>query len=109
MTTFEVWLVIVGLMLVTFLTRGFFLIIGQHLELPASFQPALRYAPAAALIAIIVPEMFASPEAHYFEGFDWGNPHFWGGVAGIFGFLITKSMVLTIILGMSAFTLSRIF
>jgi branched-subunit amino acid transport protein len=109
MTTFEVWVVIVGIMLVTFLTRSFFLIMGQRFELPESFQPALRYAPAAALIAIIVPEMFVSPEPQYLEGFDWGNPHFWGGVAGIFGFLISKSMILTIVFGMTTFTLLRIF
>jgi branched-subunit amino acid transport protein len=108
-TSFEVWVVIIGLMLVTFLTRGFFLMMGQRVELPESFQPALRYAPAAALIAIIVPEMFVGSETQYFEGFDWANPHFWGGITGIFGFLISKSMILTIIFGMATFTLLRIF
>ena len=109
MTSFEIWVVIIGLMVVTFLTRGFFLVMGQRIELPERFQSSLRYAPAAALIAIIVPEMFAGPQIDDLAGFDWASPYFWGGVAGIFGFLISKSMVFTIIFGMTTFTLLRIF
>ncbi|MCS6765573.1 MAG: AzlD domain-containing protein [Candidatus Protistobacter heckmanni] len=43
--------------LITFLTRGFFLLIAHHAVIPQRVQRALRYAPAAALAAIIVPDL----------------------------------------------------
>lgn len=109
MTSFEIWVVIVGLMGVTFLTRGFFLIMGRRVELPDSLQAPLRYAPAAALVAIIVPEVFLSPEMNSIQAFDWTSPHLWGGLTGMLAFLLSKSMILTIFLGMLAFTTLRIF
>jgi branched-subunit amino acid transport protein len=53
----EIWFILVGLAVVTGLTRGFFLLLGTRVELPESVQRALRYAPAGALVAIVMPEM----------------------------------------------------
>jgi branched-subunit amino acid transport protein len=49
------WLVIVGLGLVTVLTRGFFFISSRPWELPAWAQRGLQYAPIAALAAVVIP------------------------------------------------------
>ena len=48
---------IVGLAAVTVVTRGFFLFSDRELELPAWAVHGLRYAPIAALVAVISPEI----------------------------------------------------
>ena len=106
MTTLEIWISILGLMVVTFLTRGFFLLMGTRVELPDNVQRALRYAPAAALVAIVAPEIFLL-KSGVVAAFEWKNPHLIGGLAAIAVFLTTRSMVLTIILGMLGFTFAR--
>jgi len=48
---------ILGLAVVTVLTRGFFLLPERELTLPAWVVQGLRYAPLAALVAVIAPEI----------------------------------------------------
>jgi branched-subunit amino acid transport protein len=36
------------------------------------------------------------------------SPYFWGGICSIIAFWLSKSMLLTIILGMLAFTVTRL-
>lgn len=50
-------LAIVGLALITLLTRGFFLLPERELPLPDWLMQGLRYAPLAALVAVIAPEL----------------------------------------------------
>jgi branched-subunit amino acid transport protein len=57
MTMLEGVIAIVGLALITVLTRGFFLIPERELPLPAWLQQGLRYAPLAALVAVVAPEV----------------------------------------------------
>ena len=46
-----------GLAVLTLLTRGFFLIPEREVPIPAWLQQGLRYAPLAALMAVIAPEV----------------------------------------------------
>jgi branched-subunit amino acid transport protein len=103
MSEVNIWLTIIGLMVVTFVTRGFFLLFGHRAELPDSLVSALRYAPAAALIAIIAPEVFLARG----EVFDPLNPSLWGGLTALGVFLLSRGMVLTIVAGMLVFTAVR--
>ena len=48
---------ILGLAVVTVVTRGFFLLSEREIELPAWAVQGLRYAPIAALVAVIAPEI----------------------------------------------------
>jgi branched-subunit amino acid transport protein len=48
---------IVGLAIVTALTRGFFLYPERQLSLPPWAMRGLKYAPLAALVAVIAPEI----------------------------------------------------
>jgi branched-subunit amino acid transport protein len=48
---------IVGLTIVTVLTRGFFLLPERKLSLPPRALQGLRFAPLAALVAVIAPEI----------------------------------------------------
>lgn len=107
MTNSEVWLALIGLTLITIITRSLFLLFGNHIELPDSLQRALRYAPAAALVAIIVPEIVLVKGQTGLAAFSLLNPHLWGGVAAVVAFLSTRSMIWTIVVGMVAFTAAR--
>ncbi len=60
MTTWEAVLTICGLAAVTLVTRAFFLIPQRELPLPDWLQKGLRYAPLAALTAVVVPEVVMS-------------------------------------------------
>ena len=57
MSTWEAVIAIVGLAVITIGTRGFFLYARRELPLPGWLQQGLRYAPLAALAAVIVPEV----------------------------------------------------
>jgi len=48
---------VLGLALITLLTRAFFLWPERDLPLPAWLQQGLRYAPLAALVAVVAPEI----------------------------------------------------
>ena len=57
MTTIEGVIAIVGLAVITLLTRSLFLIPEREMPLPAWLQQGLRYAPLAALVAVVAPEI----------------------------------------------------
>jgi branched-subunit amino acid transport protein len=58
-TTFDasLWLVFLLIGLATTLPRASFIVLGSRVVLPSLVQRALRYAPAAALAAIVVPDI----------------------------------------------------
>ena len=51
------WLIFVLIGLATTLPRASFIILGSRVALPPAIQRALRYAPAAALAAIVAPDV----------------------------------------------------
>ena len=57
MSSWEAVLAILGLAAITVSTRGFFLYPDRELPLPAWLKQCLRYAPLAALAAVIAPEI----------------------------------------------------
>jgi len=57
MSVAEALITIAGLALITLLTRGFFILPNRDVPLPAWLRQGLRYAPVAALTAVVVPEV----------------------------------------------------
>ena len=57
MNTWEAVIAILGLALITVATRGFFLYPERDLPLPGWLKQGLRYAPLAALAAVVAPEI----------------------------------------------------
>jgi branched-subunit amino acid transport protein len=55
--TWEAILAILGLAVITVATRGFFLYPERDLPMPAWLKQGLRYAPLAALAAVVAPEI----------------------------------------------------
>jgi len=95
---------ILGVTLATFITRSGPLLLGDRLKIPPSFDAALRFAPACALAAIIAPDLV------YAEGalnMTLENPRWVAGLAAAAIFAASRSMIATIIGGMSAFWLLK--
>ncbi len=53
----SLWLIFILIGLATTLPRASFIVLGNRVVLPSVLQRALRYAPAAALAAIVVPDV----------------------------------------------------
>ena len=106
MTSVEVWLAILGMTVVTAVTRAMFLIGGERTVLPARVQRMLRYAPAAALAAVVLPDVLATPEGLSFAP---SNHEFYATLAGLGWFLWRRTMLGTIVVGMVVFTMLRLF
>jgi branched-subunit amino acid transport protein len=57
MSDWEVVLTILGLGVITVLTRAFFFLPRRELPMPGWLREGLRYAPLAALAAVVAPEV----------------------------------------------------
>ena len=91
---------IVGLAAVTVLTRAFFLLSDRELELPLWALQGLRYAPIAALVAVISPEIVMTDSALLSTWADAriyavivGTAYFWWR-RGILGTIVSGTAVL---------------
>jgi len=58
MSLIEGVIAILGLAVITLFTRAFFLFPERDLPLPGWLEQGLRYAPLAALVAVVAPEIF---------------------------------------------------
>jgi branched-subunit amino acid transport protein len=96
--------VIVGLTLVTIATRSSFLVLGSRFRLPERVQHALRYAPAAALTALIAPEIFLD---HGALAISITNVQLVSAAVAAVTVLVTRSMFGAIVLGMAVYALMR--
>jgi len=88
-------LVIAALTLNTVVTRCAYLLFGDRIPLSPAVRRALRYAPVAALAAIVVPEM--APWTSAGPQFDW---RLLAGLSAIPVFLLSRSITLTMVVGM---------
>lgn len=105
-TPFPDWLVlvvIVGLTALTFLTRSSFLFLGDRITLPDWVRRALRYAPAVALVAIIVPEVLPWQDGSP----SWPDERLAAAIVAVLVLLRTRSSVACIAAGMVVFWLLR--
>lgn len=91
----SLWLIFILIALATTLPRASFIVMGNRVALPPVVQRALRYAPAAALAAIIVPDvLMMGAELHPF------NPKLAAAVAAVAATLLWRNPWLPFIAGM---------
>lgn len=105
MNTFDTWLTIGLLTLATIITRSSFFLLGHAVKLPDKVQHALRYAPAAALAAIVAPDLLIADGTLQVT---WTNPKLVAGLVAAAFFLGTRHLLGTIVVGMGAFGLLRV-
>ncbi|CAL8475091.1 AzlD domain-containing protein [Caballeronia novacaledonica] len=105
MSALHVWLAILGMGLVTAVTRALFLIGGERMVLPPRVQRVLRYAPAAALAGVVVPDLLETSTG---ISLALSNHALWASAAGLAYYLWRRGMMGTIAVGMLVFTLLRL-
>lgn len=105
MSEVAIWLVIIGLTLVTILMRSSFLMLGDYFPLPERVQHGLRYAPVCALVALVTPELFLTQGAF---NLSITNPKLIAGLAAGIITLTTRSMIAAMAVGMLILTLLRL-
>jgi len=91
--------------LVSFFTRAIFILPGGHLRLPPTAERVLRYAPAAAIMAIVIPDLALAQGA---LSISIENPRLIGGLVAFALAAATRSILATIVGGMVALTLVRL-
>ncbi|NEX60675.1 AzlD domain-containing protein [Noviherbaspirillum galbum] len=105
MSASEVWTTIFLLLAATVITRCSFFLLGHRVKMPPRVQHALRYAPAAALAAIVAPDLLLS-NGHL--AVTVMNPKLMAGIGATAFFMATRHLLGTIIAGMALFTLLRV-
>ncbi|MCV2350272.1 AzlD domain-containing protein [Paucibacter sp. Y2R2-4] len=96
MSDWEIALGIVGMGLITMITRSFFMIPKQELPMPDWAKQGLRYAPLAALAAVIAPEIVMS-QGHLID--TWKDARLYAAAVGTAYFFWKRGILGTIISG----------
>ena len=98
----DIWTVvtIIGLALVTVVTRSFFFFSTKPWHLPAWAERGLHYAPIAALAAVVVPEIVMA-QGELISTFK--DARLYGIAAGVLWFYWRKGVLGTIVIGMAVY------
>jgi len=98
----DLWTVvtILGMTVMTVITRSFFFLSNKPWTLPGWAQRGLHYAPIAALAAVIVPEMVMS-QGHLVD--TWKDARLFAVAVGAAYFYWRKGVLGTILAGMAVY------
>jgi branched-subunit amino acid transport protein len=88
---------ILGMAVVTIVTRSFFLIPDHEVPLPGWVRRGLRYAPLAAIAAIVAPEV--ALDAHGALLHTWRDARLFAALAGSAWFAWRRGILGTIVCG----------
>jgi branched-subunit amino acid transport protein len=103
----DIWIVIVLLAGSTVLTRCGIVLIGHRVTIPKRVQEMLRFAPACALTSIVVPDLVLGPDGGV--ALNLANPRLVAGLLALGFYLLRRNLLQSILFGMLAFTLLRVF
>ena len=98
-------LAILGLAALTVITRGFFFLTQRELPVPAALTQALRYAPLAALAAVIAPEVLMT-QGQLID--TWTDARLPAVAAGLAYYFCRRGIVGTIVCGMAVLLILRL-
>ena len=105
MPAWQIAVAIVGLAVISVVTRGFFLIPEREVPIPLWLREALRYAPLAALVAVIVPEIAMTGD-HLID--TWKDARIYATAMGVLVFCTTRNLLGTILAGSAVLLALRI-
>ena len=96
MSPLEIFLTALGMALVSLLCRAFFMLPEQDLPMPQWLREGLRYAPIAALAAVVAPELVLT-QGHLVD--TWRDARIFGALAGLAFYAWKPSLFGTIVCG----------
>jgi branched-subunit amino acid transport protein len=105
MNTWDAALTIVGLALVTVLTRSLLMLPREEVPIPAWAKRALKYAPLAALVAIVVPEVLLTRGVLIAT---LADARLLGAAVGLAYYFWKRGILGTIVVGMAVFLPLRV-
>jgi branched-subunit amino acid transport protein len=100
LATSDVLLAIVSLVLATYVTRVGMLLVGDRLSLSRPVESALRFAPACALTALVLPEVLGPAGT---LDLSLGNPRWPAALAAALFLLWRNNMLGAIGIGMAVY------
>ena len=100
----EIIITLVGMGVVTYLTRALFIVGMKGDDLPAFVKRWLSFVPVAVLTAVICP-MIAAPQRHL--DLTYGNPYLLAGIVSAVIAFATKNLIVTVLGGMGAILLLK--
>ena len=98
MASWEAAIAILGLAVITVVTRAFFFISDRELPIPAWVQQGLRFAPLAALAAVVVPEIVMTQGQLIST---WQDARLFAAAAALGYFFWRRGILGTILTGMA--------
>ena len=96
MTGWELLTAIVGMTAITLITRGFFFLQRAQLPVPGWLLEGLRYAPLAAMVAVVAPEVVMT-QGQLIN--TWQDPRLFGAAAATAWYFWRRDMLGTIVAG----------
>jgi branched-subunit amino acid transport protein len=105
MSNWQTLLTIAGMVVITLLTRGFFILPSRELPLPGWLREGLRYAPIGALAAVIAPELVMSQGQLITS---WADARLFGAAAAVVWYVWRRDMLSTIIVGTGVMLMLRL-
>lgn len=105
MSDWMIWLGLVGMMAMTLITRCGLIVWPGPIHLPARLQRALRFAPMAAISAVIVPSVLFLPDGGMA---DWIHPRTLSAMACLLAWWASRQMAITLTAGMLAYAISKL-
>jgi branched-subunit amino acid transport protein len=100
-----IWLGIAGLMGVTFLARSGLILLKRDIQLPMRVQRALRFAPMAAIVAIIMPSVLLH-QGQFSVAIT--NPKILAVIAAMIAWKISKQMGVCLLAGLAVYVAMRL-
>ena len=96
MSHLEIFVTTLGMAAIALVCRAFFLLPEQELPMPRWLREGLRYAPTAALAAVVAPELVLT-QGHLVD--TWRDPRMFGALAGLAFYAWRRSLFGTIVCG----------
>lgn len=96
MSTLEIFITSLGMGVIAFFCRASFMLPKDDLTMPQWLREGLRYAPTAALAAVVAPELLMT-QGHFID--TWRDPRLFGAAAGMAFYLLRPSLLGTILCG----------
>jgi branched-subunit amino acid transport protein len=96
MSQLEIFFTILGMGAVTLLCRAFFLLPERDLPMPRWLREGLRYAPVAALTAVVMPEVVMTQGQLIHT---WQDARLFGAAAGLAFYAWRQGLLGTIVCG----------